>query len=159
MLVPYYWVFSVLGFSVDWMLYSLIKSLHLWCWLYSIYSKWEWFTHDNINSYSWKYSRSWRDSAGLHGKRDTLERDIFIGGLFSFSPIVIFVIWIYKSSSPTDYYSHSNTTFGFGIILGFVLDEVMHSLIRSLPLSENIWQSGVTKVIFRMIHSMIESLI
>jgi hypothetical protein len=28
----------------------------------------------------------------LHGKRDTLERDIFIGGLFSFSPIVIFVI-------------------------------------------------------------------
>ncbi len=33
-----------------------------------------------------------RLSEGLHGKRDTLERDIFIGGLFSFSPIVIFVI-------------------------------------------------------------------
>ncbi len=28
----------------------------------------------------------------FHGKRDTLERDIFTGGLFSFSPIVIFVI-------------------------------------------------------------------
>ena len=28
----------------------------------------------------------------FHGKCDTLERDIFIGGLFSFSPIVIFVI-------------------------------------------------------------------
>ena len=28
----------------------------------------------------------------FHGKCDTLERDIFIGGLFSFSPVVIFVI-------------------------------------------------------------------
>jgi hypothetical protein len=27
---------------------------------------------------------------------------------------------------------------GFGIILGFVLDGVIHSLIRSLPLAENI---------------------
>jgi hypothetical protein len=33
-----------------------------------------------------------RHNEGLHGKRDTLERDIFIGGLFSFSPIVIFVV-------------------------------------------------------------------
>jgi hypothetical protein len=45
----------------------------------------------------------------FHGKRDTFERDIIIGGLLSFSPIVIFVVWIYKSASPTDYFSHANT--------------------------------------------------
>ena len=45
----------------------------------------------------------------LHGKRDTFERDLIIGGLLSFSPIVIYVVWIYKSASPKDYFSHANT--------------------------------------------------
>ena len=31
-----------------------------------------------------------------------------------------------------------NPSVGFGIILGFVLDEAIHSLIKSLPLAENI---------------------
>ncbi len=39
------------------------------------------------------------DYEALHGKRDTFERDIIIGGLLSFSPIVIFVV----------YFSHANT--------------------------------------------------
>ena len=45
----------------------------------------------------------------LHGKRDTFERDIIIGGSLSFSPIVIFVVWIYKSASPNDYFSHAKS--------------------------------------------------
>jgi hypothetical protein len=45
----------------------------------------------------------------FHGKRDTLERGIIIGGSLSFSAIVIFIVWIYKSFSPKDYYSHANT--------------------------------------------------
>ena len=57
----------------------------------------------------------------LHGKRDTLEYDIIIGGLLSFSPIVIFVVWIYKSASPKDYFSHANTNhISFAIILGLL---------------------------------------
>ena len=31
----------------------------------------------------------------FHSKRDTFERDIIIGGFFSFSPVVNFVVWIY----------------------------------------------------------------
>ena len=64
------------------------------------------------------WSSGWLEA--LHGKRDTFERDIIIGGSLSFSPIVIFVVWIYKSSSPKDYFSHANTIFGFGIILGLL---------------------------------------
>ncbi len=56
----------------------------------------------------------------LHGKRDTLECDIILGGLLSFSTIVIFVVWIYKSASPKDYFGHANTIFSFAIILGFL---------------------------------------
>ena len=33
-------------------------------------------------------------SEAIHGKRDTFERDIIVGGSLSFSPIVIFVVWI-----------------------------------------------------------------
>jgi hypothetical protein len=46
---------------------------------------------------------------GFHGQRDTSERDIIIGGFLSVSPIVIYVVRNYKSSSPADYFSHANT--------------------------------------------------
>ena len=42
------------------------------------------------------------DRGMTHGKRDTLECDIIIGDLLSFSPIVIFVVGIYKSASPKE---------------------------------------------------------
>ncbi len=60
----------------------------------------------------------------------------------------------YNLDDPT--FSWKYMTVGFGIILGFV-DGVIHSFITSLPLAENIWQHGLTVVIFRMIHSMIKS--
>ena len=94
----------------------------------------------------------------LQGKRDTLECDIIIGGLISFSPIVIYVVWLDKSSSPKDYFSNANTIFGFGIILGLRQKWVIHSLIISLTIAENIWEDDVTIVIFRMNHSLITSL-
>jgi hypothetical protein len=48
--------------------------------------------------------------------------------------------------------------FSFAIILDFSLDWMIHSLIISRPLAENIWQSGVTIGTFGMIHSMYNSL-
>ncbi len=47
---------------------------------------------------------------------------------------------------------------GPGIILDSLKMGVNHCLITSRTISENIWEAGVTVVIFRMIHSMIESL-
>ena len=41
---------------------------------------------------SCKYQRVTPSMEALHGKRDTFERDIIIGGSLSFSPIVIFVV-------------------------------------------------------------------
>jgi hypothetical protein len=58
-----------------------------------------------------------RGLSAFHGKRDTLECDIIIGGLISFSPIVIYVVWLDKSSSPKDYFSHANTICIFALRL------------------------------------------
>ncbi len=77
------------------------------------------------------------NNEAFHSKRDTFERDIIIGGFLSFSPVVIVVVWFYESSPPKDYYSSTNTIFGPGIILGFVLDWVIHSLIISPTIVEN----------------------
>jgi hypothetical protein len=66
---------------------------------------------------------------------------------------LLVVLELYLVSS---LYWMSDYTFGFGIILGFVLDGVIHSLIRSLLLAKNIRQHGLTIVILMMIYSMIK---
>ena len=48
---------------------------------------------------------------------------------------------------------------GLGIILGFVLDWVIHSLIISLAIADNIYGARVTIVFFSVIHSKNDSLI
>jgi hypothetical protein len=49
--------------------------------------------------------------------------------------------------------------FTHGIILGFVLDRVVHSLIISLAIAENVYGVGVTIVIFSVIQDKHDSLI
>jgi hypothetical protein len=60
----------------------------------------------------------------FHGQRDTLERNIIIGGFLSFSPIVICVVRIYK--------------FGPGIIFDSLKMGVNHCLITSRNIADNI---------------------
>jgi hypothetical protein len=151
----------------------------LGCWLYSIYSKWEWFTHDNITSYSWQYSMSWRDYSTLclESLFDNFTPILSQSNIIS-SPIMIIslaiaeniagasvtivcfvlnhylitslpfwvdrILSIPQSASLIDAITTCNwkmkREFSSVIILGFSLDRVKHSLVISLPLTENIWQ-------------------